>query len=172
MTTSWKAWHHILVFSSSAKDEDEPRGLLSFLGFFLRCRRWQWTSWFVIISWFFSSNVEDDDELGGSQLVIIAWFYFSSAEDDNELGGSSSSLDFFSLGVKDNDEPRFGFIVIFCCFALVEEDNNIVACCHCLHFFSCKRWWKTTRLIIVSWFFSYSAENDDEARNSSSSSSF
>ncbi len=34
MTTSQKACHHFLVFFLSAKDDDEPLGLSSSLGFF------------------------------------------------------------------------------------------------------------------------------------------
>ncbi len=83
-----------------------------FLVFFLKCRRRRQASWFVVISLFFFSNVEDGNELRGSSssvciffkcrrwwrvggLVVISWFFFSSAKDDDEPINSSSSLGFF-----------------------------------------------------------------------------
>ncbi len=60
-------------FPSSVTDDSEPKGLSSFLSFFLRCRKWRWAERLIVSSWFFSSNARDDNELGGSQFIIISW---------------------------------------------------------------------------------------------------
>jgi hypothetical protein len=47
MTTSWEACCHFLISFSGVEDD-------------------------LIVSWFFSSNGKDDDQLGGFRLVVIS----------------------------------------------------------------------------------------------------
>jgi hypothetical protein len=67
-----------------------------FLVFFLRCRRTWQASRLVVISWFFSSNVENDNELGGSHLVVIFWVFPPSA---SSLGSSPPDASLLYLHV-------------------------------------------------------------------------
>jgi len=56
--------------------------------------------WLVVISLFFSSSVEGDDELGGSSS-----FVFSSVADDNELPWLIVISLFFFSNVPHDGEP-------------------------------------------------------------------
>jgi hypothetical protein len=68
-------------------------------------------------------------------LLFFAFFSLI-VEDNDELGGSSSSLGFFSLGAKNNNESRSRLIVILGCFvSIVEDDNESKGLSSFIHFF-------------------------------------
>ncbi len=71
---------------------------------FFSCRRWQQASRLVVISWFYSLVVDDDDEPISRLLVIVGCFSLVT-KDDNKLYGLLSFFGFFSLVVEDN-KPR------------------------------------------------------------------
>lgn len=92
---------HLLVYSLVANDNDELESqLVIVLGFFLTFFSYvvednnkpKGSSSFL---GFFSSCVEDDDELGSQPIVVFGCFA-SVAKDDDKPKGSFSSLCFFS----------------------------------------------------------------------------
>ncbi len=120
----------LLVFSSSAKDDNEPLSSLSF--FFLKCRRWQWAKRLIFICSFFSSNVANDGNPPGSssfhffsplrvwkmmtsQEVHRHFFFLSNVANDNEPPCLIIIFIFFSLGVANDGEPPW-FVIIFILF--------------------------------------------------------
>jgi len=63
----------------------------------------------------FSSNVEDDDELRGSRLIIIFWVFSHVQKMITNLLARRRLL-IFSSSAKDNNKPRFRFVVVFVVF--------------------------------------------------------
>ncbi len=78
---------HLLVFSSSAKDDNESG------------------SRFIIVLGCFASVAENDNKPPGS--LSFSALISTSAENNDEPGGSLSSPDFFSSSVE-NDNDKLG----------------------------------------------------------------
>ncbi len=142
MTTSLLAHHHCFVF-------------------FLRCKRWRWASWLIIIFLFFFLGVEYDDKpLGSSSFfcfflkckrwrrakrLIIIFFFFLRCSKWWWAKRLVVISWFFPSNVEDDNElGGFQFVVISWVFPLVQKRTTslLAPCCLLIFFIKCKRrWW-------------------------------
>jgi hypothetical protein len=72
---------------------------------------------------FFSSLAKDDDELG-SQLIVILDYFSSITKDDNKPPSLLSPFNFFPLVVQNNDKLGSWLVVVLDFFSLTTKDNN------------------------------------------------
>ncbi len=101
--------------SSSVEDDDEPKGLSSSFFFSSGVANDNECPWLVVISLVSFSSVADDSE--PPWLVVISLFFSQVEQMTVSLLGLSSSLCFFSLSVKNDDEPGGSLSSVF--FSLV-----------------------------------------------------